>query len=98
MLTGEPTDEHALPLRLLCKYKPKPWLYQKLNQYFKPLVYKIPPENFNFKATIIILMGKLCQYFKPKIPAEEAYLTELRRWFFGLIEGESQKTFILGGL
>lgn len=84
----EPSYETEVPIRLLCKNKPRLWIYEKINQFFKPLVYKIPSQNVNFKATIIILIGKLCQYFRPKYLIEEGYLTELRRWFIGLIEGE----------
>ncbi|XP_056644713.1 uncharacterized protein LOC130450372 [Diorhabda sublineata] len=81
-----PSTPTEYAIRLYCKNKDTKWVYKKINEYFKPLVYKIPDENVNFKATTVILMGKICRMFKPSNSHDKDCLTELLRWFEGLLE------------
>lgn len=76
-----------MAIRLLCKNKDTKWVYKKVNEFFKPLIYKIPLENVNFKATVIILIGNICN-IRPQSEFDESSLNELRRWLTGLTEGE----------
>ncbi|CAH1100252.1 unnamed protein product [Psylliodes chrysocephalus] len=73
-------------IRLFCKNKDTKFVYKKLNEFFKPLIYKIPSENVNFKSATIILMGKICRQFKVKNEHDRKCLMELKRWFEGLLE------------
>ncbi|KAJ8949959.1 hypothetical protein NQ318_002366 [Aromia moschata] len=85
--TGNPSSRSSeLAVRLLCKMKETKWVYKKVNEFLKPLIYKISAENVNFKATAIILIGKICKEFKPVKELEETYLNDLRRWLIGLTE------------
>ncbi|CAG9824910.1 unnamed protein product [Phaedon cochleariae] len=79
-----PTSDFAI--RLYCRNKDNKWVYKKINEFFKPLIYKIPMENVNFKSTAILLMGKICRQFRAKEDHDAACLIELNRFFSGLIE------------
>ncbi|KAJ8970308.1 hypothetical protein NQ314_001298 [Rhamnusium bicolor] len=83
-----PVKSSDLAIRLLCKNKNTKWIYQKINEFFKPLIYKIPATNVNFKATAIILIGNISRQFKPKNEFDESCLKELHRWLIGLTEEE----------
>nr|CAH7737206.1 unnamed protein product [Callosobruchus chinensis] len=74
-------------IRLYCKYKNNCWLKQIINHVFKPLVYKIPVENEEFKATVIVLLANICEQLK--IISTDKYIVELRAWFSSLSEGET---------
>ncbi|XP_018577558.1 uncharacterized protein LOC108915892 isoform X2 [Anoplophora glabripennis] len=90
-----PNKSSDLAIRLLCKNKDTKWVYKKVNEFFKPLIYKIPSENVNFKATSIILIGNICRHFKPENEFDESSLNDLRRWLTGLTEGENVHDLII---
>ncbi|CAH1993599.1 unnamed protein product [Acanthoscelides obtectus] len=81
-----PTRMANFAIRLFCKYKNVDWLKKKINEIFKPLVYRIPVENENFKATVIVLLANICQHFR--ISGTDKYMVELKAWFSSLSEGK----------
>ncbi|VEN51564.1 unnamed protein product [Callosobruchus maculatus] len=74
-------------IRLYCKYKDTIWLKKTINQIFKPLVYKIPEDNKEFKATVIVLLANISEYLK--ISSSDKYRVELEAWFSSLSEGDT---------
>ncbi|XP_074036627.1 uncharacterized protein isoform X1 [Leptinotarsa decemlineata] len=83
-----PSPASDFAIRLYCRNKDTKWVYKKINEFFKPLIYKIPTENVNFKATAILLLGKICRQFRPKEEHDEACLAEMNRFFAGLMEDD----------
>nr|CAI5851546.1 unnamed protein product [Callosobruchus analis] len=63
------------------------WLQKTINEIFKPLVYKIPVENVEFKATVIVLLANICEHLK--ISSTDKYMVELNAWFSSLSEGDT---------
>ncbi|XP_072390122.1 uncharacterized protein [Diabrotica undecimpunctata] len=91
----KPCESTEYAIRLYLKHKDKPWAYKKLNELFKPLIYKIPPENSNFKAANIILIGKLLKYFNSGMEFDKKCLVEMKLWFEGLLEDNSADPIVL---
>ncbi|CAG9828092.1 unnamed protein product [Diabrotica balteata] len=91
----KPCESTEYAIRMYLKHKDKPWTYKKLNELFKPLIYKIPPENSNFKAANIILVGKLLKYFNSGMEFDKKCLVEMKLWFEGLLEDNSADPIVL---
>ncbi|CAG9860066.1 unnamed protein product [Phyllotreta striolata] len=88
--TTNPSQGSDYSIRLLCKHTNANWVYKVLDKYFKPLLYKIPSENVNFKATTIVLMGRISSKFQVKNGKNNTKIVEdLKRFFEGLLQDES---------
>ncbi|CAH0548142.1 unnamed protein product [Brassicogethes aeneus] len=61
---GNPSRNTDLSIILFCKHQSDQWVLDKLDKHFKPLVHKIPSENY--KATVLVLIGKICKNFRKK--------------------------------